>query len=151
MENTSITTITNFDDIEFFSFNGMTFECRVIKVYDGDSITGIINFAGKYYKLHIRLDGIDACELREKNKQLKIRAIVARNRLVELLDFKEENIPCIVNIHCKQMDKFGRVLADIYNSDDVLVQDILVSEKHAYKYSGGTKMNTEEQIKYFSD
>lgn len=33
-----------------FSFNDKCFWCRIVKVYDGDSVTGIIQFEKTFYK-----------------------------------------------------------------------------------------------------
>lgn len=138
--------------VPYFSFEDKCFWCRIVKVYDGDSVTGIIKFENTFYKISIRLNGIDACEIRSNtNVFLKNKAIACKERLTQLLDFKDPRTNCMVWIVCYRNDKFGRVLADIYTSPDsrVKIQDILVSENMAYVYSGGARKNTADQVEYF--
>lgn len=51
-----------------------------------------------------------------------------------------ENNYTTVQLNCNEMDKYGRVLADVSNFSDILIR-----EKLAYRYDGGTKL-TETQI-----
>lgn len=141
----------NISEIQNFSFEKKCFWCRVIKVYDGDSITGIIKFENKFYKIPIRLNGIDACEIRNSNIILKNRAILCRERLAEIIGFEDPNINCMIWIVCDRNDKYGRVLADLYKhpTDTVRIQDTLIEERQAYTYTGKTKKIEEEQIDYF--
>jgi endonuclease YncB( thermonuclease family) len=137
--------------IEKFSFNGMTFRCRVIKVYDGDTITCVINYNNNFYKIPIRLCGIDTSEKTSSNNILRVRALKSRSRLVNLLDF-DTSPCCMVTIVCKEFDKYGRTLADVYSdkSGKETVQTILISEKLAYMYGGNKKMTEAEQVEFFT-
>ena len=116
-------------DVPYFSFNDKCFWCRIVKVYDGDSVTGIIQFEKTFYKISIRLNGIDACETRSNtNVFLKNKAVACKERLEYLIDFKNAKTNCMVWIYCYKNDKYCRVLADIYKSPDskIKIQDILV-------------------------
>lgn len=141
----------NIEKVPKFSFSGSNYWCRVIKVYDGDTITGIIKYNNNFYKISIRLDGIDTCEKMSKNPVLKSKAFQARERLIELCEFKNDQECCMVCIYCKGFDKYGRVLADIYKDEtsSKTFQDILLQEKLAYQYGGNTKMSEEEQFTFF--
>jgi hypothetical protein len=90
-----------------------------------------------------------------KTPLLKTKAFMARDRLFGLItgaridtigwrksDFDKyfENNYTIVNIDCTELDKYGRVLANVSN-----FADVLVNEKLAYRYDGGTKL-TETEI-----
>lgn len=136
--------------VPFFSLDGMVFMCRVIKVYDGDTITGIVKYNNNFYKLSIRLDGIDTCEKRSKNIKIKEKAIEARNRLIELIDFQKDRC-CMIYIKCSGFDKYGRVLANLYKDkdSDESFQEILIKERLAYQYGGRCKKNQEEMIEFF--
>ena len=144
-------------DAPKFSLQG-SHTARVVSIHDGDTITCIIPFETSFYKFSIRLDGIDTSEMTSKNTFLKTKALLARGRLFQLItntnvdtyewkkrDFDDYLIKnyTTVKLDCKEMDKYGRVLADISNFADVLVQ-----EKLAYRYNGGTKLTESEQIKY---
>ena len=47
----------------------------------------------------------------------------------------------LIFIKCKDFDKYGRLLAEIYvNFDDVTsVNDLMIENGHGYSYDGGTK------------
>lgn len=146
----------------FFSLNGLKAYARVIDVYDGDTITIVLDINGYFLKFKCRLDGIDTCELRSKHIQNKIIALQARNRLFQLItgkqissnddkkyinEYLDENV-CIAWVHCLEFDKYGRVLIDCYSSPDSTksFSSILLEEKLAYSYQGETKLTDEQQI-----
>lgn len=114
---------------------------------------------GSYYKFSVRLNGIDTCEIRSKNKALQDTAIKARDRLFELATNSKVNTKndikkileadvYLVWVECEDKDKYGRVLANIYKDKDTTksFSEILLEEKLAYKYEGKTKL-TDDDIK----
>ena len=56
----------------------------------------------------------------------------------------------LINLCVSGTDKYGRLLADLYGLEDVLktrsFSSILLSEKLAYSYDGGTKKTEEDQL-----
>ena len=144
-------------DAQKFSIEGVRI-VRVVSIHDGDTITCIIPFETAFYKFSIRLNGIDTAEMTSKNVLLKTKALLARSLLFKLItqtnidtyewkkrdfdDYLQKNYTTM-KINCKEMDKYGRVLADVSNFADILVQ-----EKLAYRYTGGTKLTEDEQIKF---
>ena len=141
------------------SVNGLKSYGRLIDIYDGDTIKVILPAFNSYYKFTIRLNGIDTCEIRSKDKILQENAVKARDRVFELLtdnkvntksDIKKllESEVHLVWVDCITKDKYGRVLANIYknNTTTKSISDILLEEKLAYKYEGKTKL-TEDNIK----
>lgn len=141
---------------------------RCVGVSDGDTCQLIIPFAGQMYKFSIRLQGIDTSEMTSKDPQNKARAIRARNRLIELVTGGTSPCPewvqtkkqvqsllnekvYLVWVECLEMDKYGRVLANLYHkephTDDIQTSfsDILLQENLAYMYGGKTKLTPEEQ------
>jgi len=56
----------------------------------------------------------------------------------------------LVNICITGTDKYGRLLGDLYSLDDIFktisFSSVLLTEKLAYKYEGGTKKLEEEQL-----
>lgn len=126
----------NIEDIDYISLFGIATYARLIDVYDGDTITCIIPFLDKLYKFKVRINGIDTCEIRNKNLEEKYKAIQAKNRVVEILSGNEG----IIWLECHHFDKYGRLLADVYNeTKEKCVSKILLDEKLANPYSGGTK------------
>jgi len=91
-----------------FSLEGLTFDAKCIKVYDGDTITVIFKYNEVFYKWRIRLLRINAPELR---KETKLEGIIVRDKVRELLLGK------IVKVECGKFDAFGRILGEVYIGD----------------------------------
>jgi len=106
---------------------------KVKRVIDGDSIVANIDL-GFHLNLHrhIRLMGIDAPEVRTKDLVEKARGLKCKDRLIELLDFVDNNAELISH----GTDKYGRVLGVIrVKSHRDSLNDVLVSEGLAKVYS----------------
>ena len=108
---------------------------KVIKVYDGDTITIASKLSNKdkiIYRFSVRLNGIDAAEIKGKTANEKRLAIEARDRLHELIYGKM--------IHLKNIstEKYGRILADVY-LDELHVNKWMLDNSLAVEYDGGTK------------
>ena len=141
-----------------FSLQNLECYCRVVKIYDGDTITVIIPVFNDFYRFSVRLKNIDTCEMKSKNQSNKTIANNARKRLFELVtmqtfddsdNFLSDNVN-LVYIKCEEFDKYGRLLADIYkNKDDIKsFSEILKEEKLAYSYDGKKKLTEDEQIEF---
>jgi endonuclease YncB( thermonuclease family) len=147
-------------DARKFSLQGLH-KARVVSMHDGDTITCIVGFENSFYKFPIRLDGIDTCEMTSKDTKARDKAFMARHRLFELItcdltvdtlgwrkrDFDNyfQRNYVLVELECKEMDKYGRVLANIGDFGDVLVKEGL-----AFKYDGGRKLSEDEQVATFA-
>lgn len=150
------------------SLNGVNTWARVVSVYDADTMTVVVPVFGNVFKVSIRLQGIDTCEIKSKVKENKIRAVRARNRVLQYigaLPSDEVSLDStltrsqiqillgskvfLVWLECDKMDKYGRVLANVYGSpganQTACFSERLVEEKFAYRYDGGTKLGEEEQ------
>jgi len=138
------------------SINGLKCYGRLIDVYDGDTVKVILPTFNSYYKFTIRLNGIDTCEIKSKDKILQDNAIKARDRVFELLtnnkintknDIKNllESEVYLVWVECVNKDKYGRILANIYKDNDTTksISEILLEEKLAYKYEGKKKLSND--------
>ena len=122
-------------------------EGKVIKVYDGDTITIASKMPfdqSPYYRFSVRLKGIDCPEMRSKNAEEKQCAILTRNFLKDLLMDK------IVTLKEVELEKFGRILADVY-LDEVNLSDLLCEKHMAVKYDGGTKHYPENWMTYYNN
>lgn len=149
-----------YSNTQAFSLQNLECYCRVVKIYDGDTITVIIPVFNSFYKFSVRLKNIDTCEMKSKKQTNKTIANDARKRLFELVTtqnlddsdkFLSDNVN-LVYIKCEDFDKYGRLLGDIYKNkdDDKSFSEILIEEKLAYSYDGKKKLSEEEQIEYFS-
>ncbi len=110
-------------------------EGKVIKVYDGDTITVQFKLPFKsspLYKISVRLNGIDCPELKTKNEVEKQCSQIAKQKVSDLLMGK------VVQFKNVKMEKYGRLLADVYYNDKSVNQWLL--DNHlAIAYDGGTK------------
>jgi endonuclease YncB( thermonuclease family) len=163
----------NYDNVEPFSFNNIYSTCRVIDIYDADTITCAFEFKKDIYKINVRLMGIDSCELKSNNAKVKDKAYEARQFLTNLI-LKDNNINisvdryikrkklreiltdnvCLINLHCGIFEKYGRTLGYIYNKNITKENSnkinsynhILIKNKLAYSYTGNTKITENEQL-----
>lgn len=139
-------------------FEGTCCWARVVSVYDGDTITAIMEvMPGQFRRVKLRLASIDTSEIRGGTNL----AIAARNRLIELISGvqlnKNDDLPrkvldkifdnnvCLTWMMCHGNDKYGRILVDVYERmpiDEIKTMSfnqVLVKEGLAYEYNGGTK------------
>ena len=85
------------------------YKVKIIKVVDGDTVDGLIDCGFNIFvKKRIRLADIDAPETRTKNKEIKRKGIIAKNRLIELLQNSKGHLT--VKTELDRTGKFGRVL-----------------------------------------
>lgn len=144
-----------YDDIPYFDLNGYKTEIKVLKIYDGDTFIACMNYMNGYFKFKMRINGIDAPEIKTQNKIESKAGKIVRNLLVKLLTNIEiendnectynqlnellKNNTKIINVECGLFDKYGRLLVDVYvNGENV--KDKLLNEYECVKnYTGKTK------------
>ena len=119
---------------------------QVIKVYDADTITIASKLPyndSPMYRLSVRLNGIDTPEIKGKDisDEEKESAKIARDFVSNLVLNK------YVRIENIQREKYGRILADVY-IEDIYLNELLIKERYALKYDGGTKKKPSSWIKY---
>lgn len=119
---------------------------QVIKVYDADTITIASKLpydTSPLYRLSVRLNGIDTPEMKGKgiSNEEKTAAGLARDFVSNLVLHK------YVRLENIESEKYGRILADVYFGD-IHLNDLLVKERYAVKYDGGTKIKPESWLEY---
>jgi len=122
-------------------------EGKVIKVYDGDTITIASKMPfenSPYYRFSVRLKGIDCPEMRTKNVEEKQCSILTRNFLRTMLSDK------VVQLKNVELEKYGRILANVY-LDGVDISELLCDKNMAVKYDGGTKHCPENWMVYYNE
>ena len=129
--------LDSLEDAPFFSLNGLQTRAKIVHVYDGDTVHGIIILNKKPKKFKIRMLGYDSPEMKpslkqENREEEKQAALRAKNALSGLILNK------VVEIQFFDFDKYGRPLAEIY-VNRVKVNDWMVENEHGYKYDGKTK------------
>ena len=109
---------------------------RVIKVYDGDSITIAARIpkskSRKIYKFNIRLNRIDCPEIRTRNNIEKKYALKIRDILSEKIMNK------MINLNILKTDKYGRYLAEVFYKNEN-INSWLLNNRYAVQYDGGKK------------
>jgi micrococcal nuclease len=113
---------------------------KVIKVYDGDTITIATKLPmanSPVYRFPVRLTGIDSPEIKGKSEAEIALAKQSRDSLHELIYGKT------VKLGNVSMEKYGRLLADVY-LNDVHVNQWMLDNKYAIPYDGGTKSRPAE-------
>ena len=123
-------------------FNDKNIKIKVIDVYDGDTITAIIPLRFKKYKFKCRLYGFDSPEKKpsKNNKDReyeKYCADIAKFALSEKVLNKK--------IKCKtyNLDKYGRILIELFDNDNNSITDYMVNINCGYNYYGKTKSKIE--------
>lgn len=109
----------------FLLFMSISFadQIKIIKIYDGDTITALTS---QKEKIKIRLYGIDAPELKQPFGK------ASKRHLIDLISNKS------LNINEKGKDKYGRTLAILYNGDqDINAQ--MVIDGYAWAYDKFSK------------
>ena len=107
---------------------------KVIKVYDGDTITiaSKLPMNETIYRFSVRLNGIDSPEIKGGSTAESKLAKVSRDSLHTLIFGK------IIELRNNKQEKYGRILADVY-LDDLHVNQWMLDKKYAIKYDGGKK------------
>lgn len=118
---------------------------KVVKVYDGDTIT-VANCLpiiddNTIYRFSVRLNGIDTPEIKGKNEDEKTAAKNARDALSSLILHKE------VILKNVSTEKYGRLLADVY-FNDLHLNQWMIDQRYAVKYDGGHKTSPDSWLNY---
>lgn len=157
--------MSNFKDYDIhtteFTLNGSFLPGRLVDIIDGDSVVVILPVFNNYYKYHVRINGIDTCEIKSKNDTNKTLALKARCELLKLVTKQEFDINIskpeiksvldkevlVVYLDCKEFDKYGRLLANVFIdcSKTVSLAEYLLDRGLAYVYTGETKLTENEQ------
>jgi len=130
----------NWDNIDnstkIFTFEGRKCQGKVVDVYDGDTVKIVFSLTEKepdrLYKWNCRLINVDTPEIRTKNLKEKKFAKQVRDCL------REKILNKIVTIECKDFDKYGRLLVEIFY-EDININNWLIENNYAKKYYGGKK------------
>jgi endonuclease YncB( thermonuclease family) len=127
-------------DAPYFSLAGKSMWAKVVSIYDADTLTLIFLMNHEPVKFRCRLADIDAPEKRSADPIERACSDKAIQRLKELIGQSQ-----MVYIKCGAFDKYGRLLVELYNAtDSASINQILIDEKLAYRYDGGTKKQFSE-------
>jgi len=121
-----------------------TYTASVLKVIDGDTIEVDfdLGFGVWLRNQRIRLDGIDTPESRTSDKEEKVRGTLSKEKLKEILG-KDIQITTKIDPN----EKYGRILGVLVNDKGINVNQWLIDNNYAVKYSGENKELVQEQHK----
>ncbi len=120
---------------EPFRWVGSAVPCRVLSVYDGDTVTlGFRSAKGALYTIKGRLEGIDTPEIKGKTDHEKELAQQAKAILEKLILGKPVTAYFVCN------DKYGgRAVVRLYTEEWESVSAYMLAHAPCRPYSGGTK------------
>lgn len=116
---------------------------RIIKCYDGDTCTIVAKLHPEepVYRFSLRLNGIDAPEIKSKNVNEKHAAKFVKNKLCEKILNK------FVYLKNVNTDKYGRILCDVFYENEN-VNQWLIKKKYVVTYDGGKKICPDDWCSY---
>lgn len=137
--------------------------CRIVDIYDGDSLQAVLDDRGVAVRVNCRVAGVDTCELRSKSEEGLRFALEARIRLISMItkqpvemfadmsrsDFRDylDSDLYTVELVCGADDKYGRTLTKMYLDDSQeTLGHKLIEEGMAVEYNGGTKMSEASMV-----
>jgi micrococcal nuclease len=122
------------------SLNLYHYKAEVISVYDGDTITVMIDQGMKHFaRVKVRMIGINTPEIRTKDLQEKERGYAAKDYLKSRIEGKT------IVINTVKKGKFGRWLGVIWIYEDGMeelgesLNDEMIRVGHAVSYDGGKR------------
>lgn len=146
-----------------FSMAGKVVTGKVVEAYDGDTCKIAMPLGDQIWKFTCRLAGYDCPEMKpaktKANRDMeKARALKSKQALVSHicsdipihatytnpeLDTLIGKSTKLVQVTCKEFDKYGRLLVEIPTADgSALVNQWMVQQGYGYVYEGGTKDQT---------
>ena len=119
------------------------YRAKLDRVVDGDTVDALIDVGFDIWvKKRIRFMGLDAWESRTRDLEEKKLGLVAKSRVIELLE-KTSSKPGYFRLKSHGVGKYGRVLGELFVKDidgkQWNVNQTLIAEGHAYIYDGGKK------------
>ncbi len=117
-------------------------EGKVLKVYDGDTLTLAVFDHNRLVRYNVRLYGIDCAEMKGSTVSSKRKATEAKKFVENMILNKIVKINILNNKTVdgsKIKDKYGRLLAIIYYNN-INVADELLRSGLATEYYGGSKI-----------
>ena len=123
------------------------YKAIVDRVVDGDTIDVTIDLGFKVWKkMRVRMEGINTPESRTRDLEEKKRGLAAKDRLIEILKFNDNE--CVLKV--SGVGKYGRALATVLvnslsplnGEDGITLIDVnrqLIEEGHAIEYHGGKR------------
>jgi len=119
------------------------YACEVERVIDGDSLVGVLCLGFDVsFKSSIRLYGVDTPESRTRNRDEKVRGLLAKDFLKDSI---ENSKKIVIKTELKDSrGKFGRVLGTVW-VDGVNINQALIDNHLAVAYFGQSKKDVADE------
>ena len=121
------------------------YSCEVTRVVDGDTVDVIIDLGFDIsHKSRVRLYGIDTPESRTRDKDEKVRGLMSKDFLVDMLGKGD----VIIKTKKDKKGKFGRILGELHVGNkgrSVNINKSLIDNFLAVEYYGQSKEEIEEE------
>ena len=117
-------------------FQNLDINAYCFNVHDTDTISILFKYKDEIVKYNIRLSGIDAPELHSKVLYESELCIKGTEYLKSLVLNK------IINVKTYNIDKYGRMLGDIYTinlNNNIHINKELISQGYCREYNGEAK------------
>jgi len=128
------------NELELYKLKG-NFKCKVVDVYDGDTVTIVLLNKFGFEKHKLRMYGYDSPEIKPRlnisNREDEIKKAKAAKQYISDLILDK-----IVEFESMGYDKYGRLLGKLYllnYCSKVELNQIMIDKGHGYPYFGGTK------------
>lgn len=109
------------------------YKCKVLRVIDGDTVEVDVDLGfSTWKKVTLRLDFIDAPEIRTKDLEEKAKGIETTEFLTNLL--LDNNPDAVIYIQSNSVDDFGRSIAKIFTQEGDNVNSILLESGFAKEW-----------------
>jgi endonuclease YncB( thermonuclease family) len=120
-----------------YSLTNYTTWIKIIEVYDGDTVKGLMNFRNKIDLWTIRMYGYDSPEMKPlKTKDNRDKEIELAKEAKKALESHVLNQHIFVKII--GFDKYGRLLAELF-SGTLNINEWMIKNNYGYSYLGGKK------------
>lgn len=125
------------EDTPEFTLEGLKTLCKVVDVYDGDTVKVVFYYKDELLKWTVRLYGINTPELRPSRTLPNRDEIIRRGK--EARDYvidKCNETENMIYLHCLGNDKYGRLLGILYTDESytMSINDLLLKNNHAVEY-----------------
>lgn len=113
---------------------------KLIRVIDGDTVVVDIDLGFDVWlkDQYVRLAGVDAPELKSKDKLHRAAGLLAKTKLTEILSLSNELYLKSSDFQPED-DKYGRILGIIWTDRESNVNGYLLNNKYAVPYNGQNK------------
>ena len=124
------------DSLPLYRLHG-AFSCKVVDVYDGDTVTIVLYNKGAFEKHKLRMYGYDSPEIKPRLDVVDRAAIIVRARAAQAF-LAARVMDKICEFRSMGFDKYGRLLGTLHDLEGNL-SEYMLAAGHGVVYTGGTK------------